>query len=274
MKKIAQNAAALLLAGALAAGAAGCSGGAAPANAGAAGDIGLLKPGTLTVGCEIGYPPFELFADDGTTPMGLDIDLGKALADQLGVGIVHQNTAWDGIFAGLDANKYDCVISAVTISADRRLTMDFTQPYIQNWQCIVVKKGSAPVANMDGLNGLKVGYQGSTTSDEYLHQFIDTGKITCTTNPYDKILQCFDDLKLGRIDAVICDSTVADGYIAREPDSYDETWLQSAEKGAVAEEFGIAVKKGNTKLTDALNGALAELKSNGKLDEIIAKWMK
>ena len=248
----------------------GCGGAAAAAGSGA--DLGLLKPGTLQVGCEIGYPPFEYFSDDGTTPIGFDIDLGSAIAEELGVQIVRIDTAWDGIFAGLSAKKYDCIISAVTINAERAQTMDFSSPYIENWQSIVVKKGNTPITGVIGLGGKKVAYQGSTTSDEYLNDLINTGVLTCETYPYDKVINCFDDLSLGRVDAVICDSTVADGYVSREPDKYEISWLQSTEPGAVAETFGIAMDKGNVKLLKAVNDALKKLDESGKLEELRKSW--
>jgi polar amino acid transport system substrate-binding protein len=230
--------------------------------------VALLTPGVLTVGSEIGYPPFEFFADDGVTPIGLDIDLAKEIARELGVEVRFENTAWDGIFAGLDVDKYDCVMSAVTINAGRLLEMDFTQSYIENWQSITVKKGSAPVTSAEGLDGLRVGFQGETTSDEYLTNLIDSGALTCVLNPYDKVIGAFDDLRLGRLDAVIADSTVADGYITREPDNFELTWHQSVDPDAEAEVFGVAIKKGNAQLADALNSALQRLEASGKLEDI------
>ncbi|GHS89886.1 basic amino acid ABC transporter substrate-binding protein [Synergistales bacterium] len=237
------------------------------------GGIGLLTPGVLKVGVEIGYPPFEFFDDDGTTPIGLDIDLGKAITKKLGVALTHEDTAWDAIFAGLGIDKYDCVISAATINADRAKIVDFTTPYIENWMSIVVKKGGKEIKSVKELEGLSVGFQGATTADEYLAKQIETGVVSCKVNSYDKVLQCFDDLRLGRIDAVICDSTVSEGYTAKEPDNFAITWHQSTEKGEEAEVFGIAVKKGNAKLLDALNKALQELKDSGELDKIIKNWL-
>ncbi|GHV41117.1 basic amino acid ABC transporter substrate-binding protein [Clostridia bacterium] len=237
-------------------------------------DVGLLNADTLKVGMEIGYPPFELFADDGVTPIGLDVDLANALAKELGVKVDLQNTAWDGIFTGLDIDKYDVVISAATIDPDRKLVMDFSDPYIKNWQSIVVRKDSAPITSVQGLAGLKVGYQESTTSDDYLNDLIDSGAVSkVETFEYDKVTNVFDDLKLGRLDAVICDSVVSDGYILRDPDSFVLSWIQSSEPGAEAEEFGVAVKKGNTKLKTAIDAALKKLKDNGELDKILNNWL-
>jgi polar amino acid transport system substrate-binding protein len=235
-------------------------------------DLGLLKDGVLQVGCEIGYPPFEYFGDDGSTPIGLDIDLGDAIAAELGVSIERVDTAWDGIFEGLDADKYDIIISAVTINAERKKDMDFSDPYIENWQAVAVKKGSTPITSLEELNGKKVAYQDATTSDEYLEDLTDTGAVDCEKFEYAKVLNAFDDLRLGRVDAVICDSTVADGYIAREPENFEITWLQSTEPDSVPETFGVAVKKGNENLVNAINDALKKLEDSGKLDEIRSSW--
>ncbi|MDR3238819.1 MAG: transporter substrate-binding domain-containing protein, partial [Clostridiales bacterium] len=207
------------------------------------------------------------------TPVGLDIALGQAIAEELGLQWEVEDTAWDGIFAGLDINKYDVVISAVTIDEERKVTMDFSTPYIENWQAIVVKKGNPPVNSMLELNGLSVGYQQATTSDKILKRMIESGGIECAVNEYDKVLNAFDDLRLGRTDAVLCDSTVADGYLAREPDNFEITWIQSSEEGAEAETFGVAMKKGNAKLQEAINVALDNLSKSGQLDEIRKNWL-
>jgi len=236
-------------------------------------DIGLLNTGILKVGSEIGYPPFEFYADDGVTPMGLDVDLANAIAEHLGIKAEFEDTAWEGIFSGLGIDKYDVVMSSVTITGERKLTMDFSNPYIENWQSIVVKKGSAPITSVEGLEGLLVGYQGATTSDEYLADMIDTGVVNCRVAAYDKVLNCFDDLRLGRIDAAIVDSVVSEGYVDREPDTFEITWHQKNVAGAEPELFGVAIKKGNTKLLEAVNGALAALEQSGKLDEIRQNWL-
>lgn len=235
-------------------------------------NTGLLDPKILKVGVEVGYPPFEYYADDGVTPVGCDIDLAKELAKRLGVEVDYINTAWDAIFEGLKSEKYDVIISAVTINADRQVNFEFSSPYIVNWQCIVVKKGSDPVTSILGLDGLKVGYQGQTTSDEYLGAFIERGDLTVETSPYEKVLNCFDDLKYGRLDAVICDSTVAVDYVAREPDQYEITWLQETEPDAEPEQFGVCIKKGNTDLQGRINEALAAMNADGTLEAIRNEW--
>lgn len=101
-------------------------------------DEDLIKPGTLMIGVEIGYPPMEYYAEDGTTAIGFDIDVGKAIAELLGLKAEFVNTEWDGIFAGLGRPDYDCIISSVSITPDREREFIFTRPYIANALCIVV----------------------------------------------------------------------------------------------------------------------------------------
>lgn len=226
------------------------------------------KKETLKVGMEIGYPPFEYYDADGTTPVGVDVELAGALAEEMGMEVELIDTAWDGIFAGLSKGDYNCIISAVTITPDRLLEFDFSKPYIQNYQCIVsLKDGAVKPASVEELAGLKVGYQEETTSDTYLTDYISANGTEIDTYEYAKVIQVFDELELGRIDAIICDSTVASSYVG-EDSIYEITWQQDSEP----EEFGVCIKKGNTELVDKVNTAMEALKSNGKLDEILSKY--
>jgi len=237
------------------------------------GSLGLLTSGVLKVAMEIGYPPFEYYGDDGSTPMGLDVELAYAIGEILGVEVVLENTLFEGILEGLGVDRYDCVISAVTITGARMQQVDFSQSYIENWLAIVVKKGAHPVTSVEGLNGLNVGFQEGTTSREYMDELMGAGIVDCDIHPFDMMFNAFSDLKLGRLDAIMVDSTVAEGYLAREPDAYEITWIQSSDPGAEAETFGIAVKKGNQSLLDAVNNAMRQLEANGRLDEMRGEWL-
>jgi len=100
----------------------------------------LKTPGVLMIGADIGYPPMEYYDNDGTTPIGFDIDVGKAIAELLGLEYRVIDTAWDGIFAGVERGDYDCIISSVSITPDRLRVYLFTTPYVANKLCIVTKK--------------------------------------------------------------------------------------------------------------------------------------
>ena len=119
-----------------------------------------FKVEKLRVGSDVAYPPFEYFDTDGTTPIGVDMELAEAIGEKLGCEVEIVNTGWDGIFAGLSKGDYDVVISAVTITSERLLDFDFSDPYIENWQSIVVMSDAAvKPADPSELAGLRVGYQ-------------------------------------------------------------------------------------------------------------------
>jgi len=99
-----------------------------------------VNPGTLTVGTEIGYPPMEYTTENGQEYIGFDIDVAAAIAEILGLEVKYVNTSWDGIFEGLGKKQYDCVISAVSITEDRKNAYLLTEPYVANAQCIVTLK--------------------------------------------------------------------------------------------------------------------------------------
>ena len=106
-------------------------------------DLSALKTiqeGKLLVGMEIGYPPMEYMDESGLTPLGFDVDLSYELGKLLGLEVELVNTAWDGIFAGLDKEQYDVIISSVSITPERQEAYELTEPYIANALCIVVKK--------------------------------------------------------------------------------------------------------------------------------------
>ena len=231
-------------------------------------NVKLINDGTLTVGCEIGYPPFEDFADDGTTPQGYDIDIASAVAEKLGLEVNFINTAWDGIFAGIDVN-YDCVCSAVTINAERKETMLFSDPYINNYQAVVIPTGSdLSINSFNDLDGKTIAVQKETTSDELMSDYKSTGTIDVEIVANEKVTSCFTQLTNGEVDAVVVDSTVADGYVASESDKYTIVYEDQEEE----EQFGIAMGLENTALQTAINEALAELDKEGYIEDTYDYW--
>ena len=230
--------------------------------------VKTMYDGTLTIGMEIGYPPFEQYADDGTTPTGYDVDLAKEIGDKMGLEVNFINTAFDGILQGIGTN-YDCVFSAVTITDERKETCLFSEPYIDNYQSIVVAKGSTQkFESLNDLDGKDIALQKETTSDELLDDLTGKGTISCKKVAQEKVTTCFTQLTNGEVDVVLCDSTVADGYVSTSPDLYEIAFQDSTSP----EQFGIAMGKQDTQLQTAVNNALAELKSDGTLDDIYKKW--
>ena len=230
--------------------------------------VKLMQDGVLTVGCEVGYPPFEDFAEDGTTPIGYDIDIITEAARRAGLDVNIVNTAWDGIFAGIDVN-YDCVCSAVTITPERQETMIFTTPYINNYQAVVLPADTdLTITGFTDLDGMSLAVQKETTSDILMSDYKSTGTIDVEIVANEKVTSCFTQLKNKEVDAVVVDSTVADGYIAKYPEDYVIAYKDEAE----AEQFGIAMGPENTALQEALNKALAEMEADGFIRETYDYW--
>ncbi len=230
--------------------------------------VDFMQEGTLTIGVEIGYPPFEDFAEDGTTPIGYDIDFANALGDKLGVEVNFINTAWDGIFQGIDVN-YDCVISAVTITDERKETMLFSDPYINNYQAVVVLADyEGEIDDFTDLDGFAIAVQKETTSDILMSDYFSTGTINCTISANEKVTTCFTQLTNGEIDAVVVDSTVAVGYLASYPGQYKIAYQDESEP----EQFGVAMGLNNTALQAVINEAVAQLTEDGYFEESIEYW--
>ena len=231
-------------------------------------NVKLIKEGTLTVGMEIGYPPFEDKAENGD-PIGYDVDLVYALADKLGLEVNIVDTAFDVIFAGIGTN-YDCVVSAVTITDERRENCLFSDPYIDSFQSVVVKKGSdIKIESLKDLSGKSVALQDATTSKALLEDMIKTGTVTdCKMGPSEKVLTAFTALDNGEYDVVLCDSPVADTYITNYPDKYELAFLDKEN----VEQFGVAMAKTDVELQTAINEAMKQLKDEGFFEENKTRW--
>lgn len=230
--------------------------------------VALMQDGVLNIGMEIGYPPFEEFAEDGVTPIGYDVDFALALGEKLGLTINFVNTAWDGIFQGIGVN-YDCVISAVTITEERKETMSFSDPYINNYQAVVVLADSdLEIGSFLDLDGMAIAVQKETTSDILMSDYRDTATIDVTISANEKIASCFTQLQNGEVDAVVVDSTVAIGYLAAEPDTYKIAYQDESEP----EQFGVAMGLDNVALQTAINAAIAQLTEEGFFEEITEYW--
>ena len=230
--------------------------------------VKLLNDGVLCVGEEVGYPPFEDFAEDGTTPIGFDVDIINEIGRRLGLKVNIINTSFDGIFAGID-NNYDVVCSACTITEERKQSMLFSTPYISNYQAVILKAGDTrTVSSFNDLDGMTIALQKETTSDELISDYKSTGTIDIEIVANEKVLSCFTQLDNGEVDAVVVDSTVADGYLAKNPDKYIYAYKDEAE----AESFGIAIGKNNEALKKVIDEVLADMEADGFIKETLEYW--
>jgi len=225
----------------------------------------LAQQPKLVFGSDATYPPME-FLDANKNIVGFDIDLIQAVAKAGGFEAVVKNTAWDGIFAGLSAGDYDGVLSSVTITAERAQTMDFSAPYVNAGQVIIVNKKNKNLNDLKLLGGKTVGVQIGTTGAIEVAKFKNI-----TMKTYDEAGLAVEDLFIGRTDAVVIDSPTAASYVLQN-DKYKATLL-IAGKPFTTEEYGIAVKKGNTKALAMINKGLAAVIKDGTVAKLKAKWL-
>jgi polar amino acid transport system substrate-binding protein len=224
-----------------------------------------VEKNILAVGVEIGYPPMEYYDTDGVSLAGFDIELVRALADKLGFQAKFIDTAWEGILAGLDTNKYDIAIN-ITMLPERQKKYNFTKPYIDSSITMVTRKESPVKIEKPGdIGGHRVAYQSDTTA-QYFTEKLSAQGIQFSSFGYDKILNCFDDLKLERLDVIVVDNIAALHYAGKENSPFEIVW-----QGASGEFISICLKKGNDALTIALDNALDDLFADGTMLQISQK---
>jgi polar amino acid transport system substrate-binding protein len=222
-------------------------------------------PKVYTVGTDAAYAPFESQNEKGEI-VGFDIDVAKAVAAKAGVELKFVNTPWEGIFNALGQGDRDLVVSAVTITAERKQTMDFSDPYFDAQQLIAIKDGSK-IAKFADLKKLKVGVQTGTTGDEAVTKLL--GKTSTNIKRFESTPLALKELESGGVDAVVADNGVIIHYVANNPGGKFKT---VADKEFVPEQYGMALKKGNTELQGLLNKGLAAIKADGTYDRIYIQY--
>lgn len=220
----------------------------------------IKQSGELRIGTDATYPPLE--SAEGGQFTGFDIDLGNAVARELGVRAVYINSGFDGIFPALQNGTFDAVISSVTITPERSAAMLFSDPYYDSGQLIAVRKGTQGITTPEELVGKSVGVQINTTAQIDLEK--RPGIKVAVYNTVDLALL---DLKNERIDAVVCDAPVL-RYMIRQ--SFPD--LATVGRRFTDEKFGIVIAQGNDDLRRAINAALWRITETGEYDRINTKW--
>jgi len=220
----------------------------------------------LIVASDATWPPLEML-DAEKNVVGYSIDYLKAVAKEAGLPVTFRNTAWDGIFAALESRQADIIASSVTITDRRKKAMGFTEPYCEIRQAVVVPVGSS-IKGLEDLKGLKEGGQIGTTG---LIETMPKSKVDAVIKTYDEVGLALEDLAKGNIDAVVCDSPVAQFY-ANKKDEYKGK-LRIAHITDDVEYYGFALRKDDQALIDALNKGIAAVKAKGLDKAIIEKWL-
>jgi len=217
----------------------------------------------ITVASNIAYPPFEFSPRNG--PQGFDIDLMNEIADRAGFEVEYENVEFDGLIRGLDTDLFDAAISAMTITANREQQVDFSDPYFNADQALLVASYS-DVGSVDDLADATVGVQLGTAGQIEAQELINAGTIGQGVT-FRTIEEAFAALRAGRVKGVIYDLAVAQDAV-EESDGE----LRIVETVPTGEQYGIAFPK-DSDLVEPVNEALAEIKADGTYEEIYERWI-
>lgn len=226
----------------------------------------IQAEGKMIAGLDDTYAPMG-FRDENNNLVGFDIDMGAELGKRLGIEVQWQPTAWDGVIASLKAKKFDVIISGMTITPAREAEVNFAGPYIHAAQALVVKAGNEEVVNAEDLAGKVVGTQNGSTG-LVVAEDLDAEYGFAEIKGYADYSLVFQDLKIGRLDAVISDNYVANNYIASMPGEFKLTG------GLFGEEVqGVAIRKDDADLFEAIDTALKDMIVDGTMAQLAEKWL-
>ena len=236
------------------------------------GTFTTVEDGKLIMSTNATFPPYEMVADgdgvNGSGYEGIDIEIAYALADKLGLELVIDDMDFDAALLAVQNNSADMMLAGLSYSEERDEVVDFSDPYATGVQVVIVKEGSD--VTLDNLGDYMIGTQRGTTGYLYASDTPENGGYgEDHVIGYDSGVTAVQELINGTIDAVIIDKQPAEAYVAANPDA----GLTILPGNWVEEDYCLAVDEGNTALLNALNTALNELKSDGTLDEIVAKYI-
>jgi len=223
--------------------------------------IGVLAEEWVVAG-DYTFPPFTWDETGKGDYKGYEIDLSRALAKEMGVELKLTNAAWSGLIPGLNNGNYDSLITAMTITEERQLAVDFSDPYIKVGLLVVTKPNNNTINSLEDLKGKKVAVQIGSTGDLTASDLSGLKQIL----RYDTAPEAFQAVINGIADASIMDGPVARDFIRQQP------LLKVAVPEFTEEIYGVVVRKGNKELINKINGALKVLKENGTLDKIYSDW--
>lgn len=229
---------------------------------GGGGESGGGGPEQVTVASDIAYPPFE-FNKDGE-PTGFDIDLMNAIAKKANLEVEYENVRFDSIIQGLGNNQYDAAISAMTINAEREKQIDFSEPYFNADQSLLVQSDS-DIQSTDDLADATVGVQIGTTGAAKAQELEQDGQIA-DVRTFNVVTDAFNALQNGQVDAVINDFPVS-----ADRASQSDGELEIVQNIPTGEQYGIAFPT-DSDLREKVNDALGEIKEDGTYEEIYQKW--
>ena len=236
-----------------------CGGGASSDGADAA--LATVNPGKLTMSTNAAFPPYEMTTDDGGFE-GIDVEIAGAIAEKLGLELQVDDMDFDAALLAAQQGKSDIVMAGVTVTDERKKVMNFSDTYSTGVQVIIVPEGS-DIQTIDDLAGHMIGAQRATTG--YIYCSDEFGEENVTA--YDNGLTATQALVNGQIDCIVIDSAPAKEFVKANPG------LTILDTPYAEEDYAIGMSLENEALLAAINGAMKELKEDGTIDEIVAKYI-
>ncbi|WP_066315697.1 transporter substrate-binding domain-containing protein [Bacillus sp. FJAT-29814] len=222
----------------------------------------IKEKGEITIGMDDTLPPME-YRNDKNELVGFDIDFANALAKELGVKVKFVPSAWDGIIPGLDAKRFDIILSSMNVTDARKKKVDFVE-YFGVGQILAVKAGNPlNIQSIEDVKGKVVGVQLGSTGETAVNSIDGIKEV----KKYDLTTDVFNDMGLGRVDAAVIGEVVGRYYMTTKPGVFEVTG-----EAFNVQPMGIAVRKGDTELKDALEKAVQTVEDNGTLSKISEKW--
>jgi ABC-type amino acid transport substrate-binding protein len=222
-------------------------------------ELDLVKDGTLTVASDIPYPPFE--QGDPPDYEGFDIDLINEVATRLDLETEIKDLPFDALLQGQGGGRYDVAIAATTITPGREKKVDFSDPYFNSEQSLLVRTDGDIKSIDDVTSDTIIGTQDATTGETYANENTDAD-----VRPFQETDDANQALENGQVDAVINDLPTTESVAEDNPD------LEVVQTFDTGEEYGIIFGQDQDALLEQVNSALQEIKDDGTLDELYQKW--
>lgn len=225
----------------------------------------------VRMGTEGAYPPFNFTTADGTLT-GFDVEIGNALCEELKLECTWVTQDWDGIIPGLIAGKYDTILASMSITPERMEKISFSEKYYNTPPAIAVRKDSELTeATVEGLEGVRLGAQSSTTHSQFAEEILKGSDVALYPTSEEYKL----DLENGRVDAVVDDVMVLDQWVKSEEGACCKILgTMSSVESIHGKGAGIGVRKGDEDLAALFTKGIAALRANGKYKEINDKYFE
>ena len=221
----------------------------------------------LIVGTEAGFAPYEYLQGDQV--VGIDMDIAKAIADDMGKELVIKNMDFQGALTAVQSGKVDLVVAGVSVNEERKKSMDFSDPYVDSTDVIVVNKNNPAVTDAKDLDNKVIGVQEGNVADIWCSSKENVN--AKEVKRYTTFAQAAQDLVNEKIDCIVMDQMPA---IDLEASNDKLKVLEGDENIVFSDQYAIAVKKGNTDLLTSVNATIATLKENGKIDEFATNHLQ